>query len=107
VEASTGRAKKFEAEGLGKIEELRWQQHGERAIYDNPWVRLTLDVTPPNGERFEHHVVRLQKLVMTVVIDDDDDDDDRVLLLWRHRFRLTRGAGNSREELPGPAKRTR
>jgi len=83
VEASTGRAKKFEAEGLGKIEELRWQQHGERAIYDNPWVRLTLvDVTPPNGERFEHHVVRLQKVVMTVVI----DDDDRVLLLWRHRF---------------------
>jgi 8-oxo-dGTP pyrophosphatase MutT (NUDIX family) len=39
-------------------------------------------VTPPNGERFEHHVVRLQKVVMAVVI----DKEQRVLLLWRHRF---------------------
>jgi 8-oxo-dGTP pyrophosphatase MutT (NUDIX family) len=68
---------------LGEVETLRWQQHGERSIYDNPWVHLNLvDVTPPNGKRFEHHVVRLQKVVMTALV----DSDERVLLLWRHRF---------------------
>jgi 8-oxo-dGTP pyrophosphatase MutT (NUDIX family) len=68
---------------LGEVENLRWQQHGERSIYDNPWVHLNLvDVTPPNGKRFEHHVVRLQKVVMTALV----DSDERVLLLWRHRF---------------------
>jgi 8-oxo-dGTP pyrophosphatase MutT (NUDIX family) len=68
---------------LGEVETLRWHQHGERSIYDNPWVHLNLvDVTPPNGKRFEHHVVRLQKVVMTALV----DSDERVLLLWRHRF---------------------
>ena len=83
MEAATDGESEAVDKGLGQIESLRWQQHGERAIYDNPWVRLTLvDVTPPNGKRFEHHVVRLQKVVMTAVV----DSEDRVLLLWRHRF---------------------
>lgn len=69
--------------GLAEADELRWRQHGERVVYDNPWVRLTMvDVTPPNGQRFEHHVVRLQRVAMAVVV----DEQDRVLLLWRHRF---------------------
>lgn len=64
-------------------ERLRWRQHGERVLYDNPWVRLTkVDVTPPNGQRFEHHVVRLQRVAMALVL----DEQDRVLMLWRHRF---------------------
>src|SRR5688500_14273748 len=64
-------------------DELRWTVFGERAIYDNPWVRLVLvDVEPPHGERFEHHVVRLQRVVLVVVL----DDHDRVLMMWRHRF---------------------
>jgi 8-oxo-dGTP pyrophosphatase MutT (NUDIX family) len=78
----------------GEIDELRWLQHGERSLYDNDWVRLTLvDVTPPNGNRFEHHVVRLQRVVMSVVV----DSESRVLLLWRHRF-VTNSWG---WELPG------
>jgi 8-oxo-dGTP pyrophosphatase MutT (NUDIX family) len=57
--------------------------HGERAVYDNPWVRLVLvDIEPPDGRRFEHHVVRLQRVAVTVVL----DDHDRVLMMWRHRF---------------------
>jgi 8-oxo-dGTP pyrophosphatase MutT (NUDIX family) len=64
-------------------ESLAWRVHGERTIYDNPWVRLVLvDVEPPDGRRFEHHVVRLQRVVAAVVL----DDEDRVLMLWRHRF---------------------
>lgn len=64
-------------------EQLRWHQHGERTIYDNRWVRLTkVDVTPPDGQRFEHHVVRLQRVVMALVL----DEQERVLMLWRHRF---------------------
>ncbi|GIF04684.1 NUDIX hydrolase [Actinoplanes siamensis] len=62
---------------------LRTKVFGERTVYDNPWVRLTLvDIEPPDGHRFEHHVVRLQTVVLTVVI----DEHDRVLMLWRYRF---------------------
>jgi 8-oxo-dGTP pyrophosphatase MutT (NUDIX family) len=65
-------------------DELRTKVYGERTIYDgSPWVRVALvDIEPPDGHRFEHHVVRLQTVVLTLVI----DDEDRVLMLWRHRF---------------------
>lgn len=57
--------------------------HGERTIYDSPWVRLTLvDVEPPGHERFEHHVARLQPAAGCVVTDPERG----VLLLYRHRF---------------------
>ncbi|MFJ4779402.1 NUDIX domain-containing protein [Streptomyces sp. NPDC088762] len=60
-----------------------WQIHGERILYDNRWVKLTLaDVEPPGVERFEHHVVRLQHVAIAAVL----DDQDRVLMLWRYRF---------------------
>ncbi len=61
----------------------RWQVHGERTLYDNRWVRLTqVEVETPDGNRWWHHVVRLQRCVIAVVL----DEHDRVLLLWRHRF---------------------
>lgn len=64
-------------------EELRTKIYGERTIYNNPWVRLTLvDIEPPDGHRFEHHVVRLQTVVLALVV----NDQDQVLMLWRHRF---------------------
>ncbi|MCX5140857.1 NUDIX domain-containing protein [Streptomyces sp. NBC_00338] len=60
-----------------------WQIHGERTVYDNRWVKLTLvDVEPPGDERFEHHVVRLHHVAIAAVV----DDQDRVLMLWRYRF---------------------
>lgn len=60
-----------------------WRIHGERSIYDDKWVRLSLvDVEPPGVERFEHHVVRLHHVAVTAVV----DDRDRVLMLWRYRF---------------------
>lgn len=40
------------------------------------------DVEGPDGRRFEHHVVRLQRVALAVVL----DDRDRVLMMWRHRF---------------------
>jgi 8-oxo-dGDP phosphatase len=61
----------------------RTEVHGERSIYDNPWVRLVqVEIEPPDGRRFWHHVVRLQTVVMAAVF----DDHDRVLMIWRHRF---------------------
>lgn len=60
-----------------------WQIHGERLVYDNPWVQLALvDVEPPGGERFEHHVVRLSRVAIAAII----DEQDRVLMMWRYRF---------------------
>ena len=60
-----------------------WQIHGERLVYDNPWVQLALvDVEPPGGRRFEHHVVRLSPAAIALVM----DDKDRVLMMWRYRF---------------------
>ncbi|GAB2674749.1 NUDIX hydrolase [Thalassiella azotivora] len=68
--------------------------HGERILYDNPWVKLVLvDVQPPVGPRFEHHVVRLQRVAIALVVNDADE----VLMLRRHRF-VTDQTG---WELPG------
>jgi 8-oxo-dGTP pyrophosphatase MutT (NUDIX family) len=62
---------------------LRTKVFGEREVYSNRWVRLALvDIEPPDGHRFEHHVVRLQTVILTAVL----DDQDQVLMLWRHRF---------------------
>lgn len=64
-------------------EELRTKVYGERTVYDNPWVRLTLvDIEPPDGHRFEHHVVRLQRVAVALVLNEADE----VLMMWRHRF---------------------
>jgi 8-oxo-dGTP pyrophosphatase MutT (NUDIX family) len=72
----------------------RWQVFGERTLYDNPWVRLVqVDVAPPNGRRFWHHVVRLQTVAAAAVI----NEDDHVLMLKRHRF----ATGEVGWELPG------
>jgi len=63
---------------------MRWTVHGERTLYDNEWLRLTLvDVEIPDGERFEHHVVRVPNQAAGTVVHDADRG---VLLLWRHRF---------------------
>jgi len=61
-----------------------WTVHGERTIYDSPWVRLALvDVEIPGVRRFEHHVVRVPRPAAGAVVHDSDRG---VLLLWRHRF---------------------
>jgi 8-oxo-dGTP pyrophosphatase MutT (NUDIX family) len=74
--------------------ESAWRVHGERVVYDNEWIRVLLtDVELPDGERFEHHVVKLRPAAMTVLL----DDEDRVLMLWRHRFVSDRWGW----ELPG------
>ena len=63
---------------------MRWTVHGERSLYESEWMRLCLvDVEPPGGERFEHHVVRVPHAAAGVVVHDRELG---VLLLWRHRF---------------------
>jgi 8-oxo-dGTP pyrophosphatase MutT (NUDIX family) len=63
---------------------MRWTVHGERVIYDSPWVRLALaDIEIPGGPRFEHHVIRSPHAAAGVVVTNDANE---VLLLWRHRF---------------------
>lgn len=71
-EASTGRRR------------TEWVTHGERTIYSSDWVDLRLvDVTAPDGRRFEHHVVRMQRVAVAVVL---DEDLQHLLMLRRHRF---------------------
>lgn len=63
---------------------MRWTVHGERAIYNSPWVNLHLvDVEIPDGPRFEHHVVRMPFPAVGTVVHDPDRG---LLLLYRHRF---------------------
>ena len=63
---------------------MRWTVHGERSLYDSPWVGLGLvDVEVPGGERFDHHVVRLPRPAVGTVVHDDARG---LLLLYRHRF---------------------
>jgi ADP-ribose pyrophosphatase len=61
----------------------RTKRFGERTVYDNEWVRLTLvDIETPDGNRFEHHVVHMKPVAIAVLVNDDDE----VLLVHRHRF---------------------
>jgi 8-oxo-dGTP pyrophosphatase MutT (NUDIX family) len=63
---------------------MRWTVHGERSLYESPWVRLVMvDVEIPGQERFEHHVVRVPRDASGTVVHDRERG---VLLLWRHRF---------------------
>ncbi|MFH8751837.1 NUDIX hydrolase [Streptomyces rimosus] len=62
---------------------MQWQIHGERPIYESPWVNLWfVDVQQPDGRRWEHHVVRMRHLAVAAIV----DDQKRVLMMWRHRF---------------------
>ena len=64
-------------------ESLRWTVHGERTVYDNPWIKLVLvDVESPNGDRFESHVARLGRVAIALIV----DEAERVLTLYRYRF---------------------
>ena len=63
---------------------MRWTVHGERSLYESEWLRLVLvDVEIPDGDRFEHHVVRFPNHAAGTVVRDLERG---VLLLWRHRF---------------------
>jgi 8-oxo-dGTP pyrophosphatase MutT (NUDIX family) len=68
--------------------------HGERTLYASRWVRLVkVDIESPAGARFEHHVVRLQRVALAALV----DHSGHVLMMWRHRF----ATGEWGWELPG------
>ncbi len=61
-----------------------WRTFGERTVYDNRWVRLSLvDVEAPNGQRWDYHVVHLARIAVALILNEDTDE---VLMLWRYRF---------------------
>ena len=46
-----------------------WIAHGERSIYSSRWVDVRLvDVEAPDGHRFEHHVLRMQRVAVAAVL---------------------------------------
>src|SRR5438094_9836 len=62
---------------------LAWTVRGRREVYADRWVHVELvDVQPPRGQRFEHHVVRLDRVAVALIV----DSGDRILTLWRYRF---------------------
>jgi 8-oxo-dGTP pyrophosphatase MutT (NUDIX family) len=62
---------------------MRWTVHGERSVYDSPWMNVRLaDVELPDGRRFDHHLVRVRPAAGVAAV----DGDGMVLLIWRHRF---------------------
>ncbi|MFA1550182.1 NUDIX hydrolase [Actinomadura chokoriensis] len=73
---------------------MRWTVHGERSVYDSPWMDVRLaDVELPDGRRFDHHLLRLRPAAGVAAV----DGDRRVLLIWRHRFIVDRWGW----EIPG------
>jgi 8-oxo-dGTP pyrophosphatase MutT (NUDIX family) len=63
---------------------MRWTVHGERSLYESPWMNVRLaDIEVPGGERFDHHLVRIPRPAAATVVHDGGRG---VLLLWRHRF---------------------
>jgi 8-oxo-dGTP pyrophosphatase MutT (NUDIX family) len=63
---------------------MRWIEHGERLLYESPWVSLRIvDIEVPGGERFDHHVIRMPHQASGTIVHHPDRG---VLLLWRHRF---------------------
>ncbi|WP_336921437.1 NUDIX hydrolase [Aquipuribacter sp. SD81] len=65
----------------------RWRVHGERSLYESPWLSLRLlDVEQPDGRRYEHHAVRQPvPAACCLVLRDGPDGQEEVLLLGRHR----------------------
>ncbi|WP_419994284.1 NUDIX domain-containing protein [Streptomyces boninensis] len=62
---------------------MRWTQHSEVTVYENPYLRVNLaDVELPDGRRLDHYLVRLPAVAMATVVNERDE----ALLLWRHRF---------------------
>lgn len=62
----------------------QWLTYGERDLYRNEWVTLSLvDVEQPDGERFESHVVTMKPAAIVAVV---SDDGEHVGMVWRHRF---------------------
>ncbi|MQY09038.1 NUDIX hydrolase [Actinomadura macrotermitis] len=62
---------------------MRWTLHGERAVYESPWMNVRLaDVELPDGRRFEHHLLRVRPAAGVAALDGHGN----VLLIWRHRF---------------------
>src|SRR4051795_9508269 len=62
----------------------QWSVFGSRSIYRSRWIDLQLvDVESPDGTRFEHHVVRMQRVAVAVVL---DETRSRVLMLRSPRF---------------------
>ena len=63
---------------------MQWTIHGERTIYESPWISLHLtDVELPDGQRLEHHVLRYPQQAAGAIVTDPERG---ALLLWRHRF---------------------
>jgi len=70
-------------DSVDQPDDLRTKVRSERTVYDTPWVRVSLaDIEPPDGRRFEHHVLRLPPVAIAAVLNDADE----VLMLWRHRW---------------------
>lgn len=71
-------------ESPGDRSRAKWIAHGERSLYASRWVDVRLvDVETPDGHRFEHHVLRMQRVAVASVL---DEDRRRLLMLRRHRF---------------------
>lgn len=66
---------------------VKWHVHGERRIYESPWVNLALTtVEPPGIEPFEHHVIRAPGPAAGCIMTRGRDERQEVLLIFRHRF---------------------
>jgi 8-oxo-dGTP pyrophosphatase MutT (NUDIX family) len=62
----------------------RWRRHGERVVYDNPWIRVSeYDAEAPTGVRTIYGVVGFKNVAVGVL---PVFEDGTVMLVGQHRF---------------------
>lgn len=84
VTTSAGTFSGMTSESPGGRSPAEWVTYGERSVYASRWVDVRLvDVEAPDGHRFEHHVLRMQRVAVACVL---DKDRRHMLMLRRHRF---------------------
>ncbi|MET9221330.1 NUDIX hydrolase [Streptomyces sp. NPDC003300] len=60
-----------------------WKNHGEKTVYENPWLTLNLaDVELPDGRHLDHYLIRQRPVALATTVNEAGE----ALLLWRHRF---------------------
>lgn len=48
-----------------------WKNHGEKTVYENPWLTLNLaDVELPDGRHLDHYLIRQRPVALATTVNE-------------------------------------